>query len=143
MKKRMIISTVATIGILALPALASAHVIVTPGQAGVAQELVFNVSVPNERSVAVTSVQLDIPKGVDEVTPTVTPGWMITTAGGNDVTTITWTGAIPVGQREDFSFGAQAPASATQPDWKAYQTCCRWYRRTLGSEASWQRRRDR
>ncbi|MEJ0073383.1 MAG: DUF1775 domain-containing protein [Candidatus Saccharibacteria bacterium] len=59
--------------VLALPAVAFAHVIVTPSQAGVGQELVFNVSVPNERESDVTSVKLNIPKGVGEVTPTVIP----------------------------------------------------------------------
>ncbi len=35
---------------------------------------------------------------------------------------VTWSGTIPVGQREDFSFGAQVPGTAMQLDWKAYQT---------------------
>ncbi len=123
MKKLTGISTVLATLLLILPVVASAHVIVTPGQTFVGKELVFTVSVPNERTTPVTSIKLDIPKGVDQVTPTVTPGWTITTTNtGNNTTAITWTGSIPVGQREDFSFGAQAPANATQLDWKAYQT---------------------
>src|ERR1700748_844596 len=107
MKKILISATTGLVLAFALPAAASAHVIVTPKQAGVGEELVFNVSVPNERTVPVTSVRLDIPKGVDEVTPTATPGWNLTTAGSGDtISAITWTGTIPVGQREDFSFGA-------------------------------------
>lgn len=123
MKRVFVSFAITAIGIIALPTVAFAHVIVTPNQAGVGQELVFNVSVPNERSTAVISVKLDVPKGVDEVTPTVIPGWTIATTGSGDtITAITWSGNIPVGQREDFSFGAQAPANPTQLDWKAYQT---------------------
>jgi uncharacterized protein YcnI len=125
---------------LALPAVAFAHVIVTPGQAGIGEELVFNVSVPNERTAAVSSVKLAIPSGVDEVTPTMIAGFTISTTGsGNNVTSITWTGDIPVGQREDFSFGAQVPARATNLNWKAYQTytdgtVVHWDQKPAGSD---------
>jgi uncharacterized protein YcnI len=125
---RKLSSAIAAIAIITLPALASAHVIVTPGTADVGQELIFNVSVPNERDTPVTNIKLDIPSGVSEVTPTEKDGWSIqtTTSGTGDneeVTSITWTGSqIPVGQREDFSFGAQVPGTAGQLDWKAYQT---------------------
>ena len=66
---------------LAVPAVAFAHVIVTPNQAGVGEGLVLNVSVPNEHSVPVSSVKLDIPRGVDEVTPTMIPGFTTSTTG--------------------------------------------------------------
>jgi uncharacterized protein YcnI len=138
--KRLLAGITAAVIVLALPAVAFAHVIVTPGQAGVGEELVFNVSVPNEKEVAVTSVKLDVPKGVTDVTPTVVPGFTISTDGGdNNVTALTWTGTIPVGQREDFSFGAQVPASATQLDWKAYQTYAdgtvvHWDQKPAGSD---------
>ena len=122
--KKVLAHIALTFGLVfALPAVAFAHVIVTPNQAGIGQELVFNVSVPNERTVDVTNVKLVIPKGVSDVSPTVIPGWTITTqSSNNNVTAINWSGNIPVGQREDFSFGAQVPASPTQLDWKAYQT---------------------
>lgn len=140
MRKVLISSLTGVAVAFALPAVAFAHVIVTPGQAGVGEELVFNVSVPNERTVPVSSVKLNIPSGVDEVTPTVVPGFTISTTGSTDnVTSITWTGSIPVGQREDFSFGAQVPAKATQLDWKAYQTYAdgtvvHWDQKPAGSD---------
>lgn len=140
MKKILASSATGVAIALALPAVAFAHVIVTPNQAGIGEELVFNVSVPNERSVPVSSVKLDIPKGVDEVTPTIIPGFTIATTGSTDtITSIIWTGSIPVGQREDFSFGAQVPASATQLDWKAYQTYAdgtvvHWDQKPAGSD---------
>lgn len=122
--KRIIMSIFAAItGAVLLPSVALAHVVVTPNQAGVGQRLVFNVSVPNEKDVPVTMLKLDIPKGLNGVTPTVQAGWAIATdKNGDDVTAITWTGTIPAGQREAFTFSAQAPATATELDWKAYQT---------------------
>ncbi len=124
---KKITSGLAAVAILIAPVAASAHVIVTPSTANVAQELVFSVSVPNEEQVPVTNLKLDIPEGVTEVTPTTKDGWTIqtimSTGADPEVTSITWTGGqIPVGQRQDFSFGAQVPAKASQLDWKAYQT---------------------
>lgn len=139
MKKQLITASLITVvTVLALPAVALAHVIVTPGKVGIGQEIVFNISVPNERASAVTSLRLVIPQGVSEVVPTALSGWQIATTG-TDVMAITWTGSIPVGQREDFSFGAQAPANATQLDWKAYQTYAdgtvvHWDQKPTGSD---------
>jgi uncharacterized protein YcnI len=116
-------SIISVIAVLLLPAVAFAHVVVTPSQVGVAERAIFSVSVPNEKRVAVTSIKLNIPKGVDDVLPTTTSGWTITTSSNHDnVKAVTWTGNIPVGQREDFTFSAQAPAAATNLSWKAYQT---------------------
>lgn len=122
--KKIITGTIATVGLVVMTPLAAfAHVVVTPAQAAIGSETEFNVSVPNEREAAVTSLKLDVPAGLDEVEPDVISGWTITTdKSGDDVTAITWTGNIPVGQREDFGFKAQLPAKASELDWKAYQT---------------------
>ena len=125
--KKIITGSAVLLMALCIPGMAMAHVIVTPDKAGIGQELVFNVSVPNEQQTPVTSVKLLIPSGVTNVTPTMQYGWTIATTNNNDphdaeVATITWSGNIPVGQRDDFSFGAQVPGTATNLDWKAYQT---------------------
>ena len=127
MNKKLVASLGASLVLLCVPAVAFAHVVVTPAQADVGQELVFNVSVPNERQAAVSSVRVLIPRGVTDVTPTMQPGWTVNTTTGDsaqdsEVTSITWTGEIPIGQRDDFSFGAQVPGTAGDLDWKAYQT---------------------
>lgn len=131
----------AAFAVLCIPALASAHVVVTPSQAGIGQELTFSVSVPNERETAMTSLRLDIPAGITNVTPTTKDGWTITASGSSDnVTAIDWTdGSIPVGQRQDFSFSAQAPGKTTDVDWKAYQTYAdgtvvHWDQKPAGSD---------
>ncbi len=122
MKKLVSILTALTL--LATPVVASAHVVVTPNTALTGQELVFSVSAPNERKVAVTSVTLDIPAGVSQVIPTTAPGWSITLATSyGAITAVTWTdGQIPAGQRQDFSLSAVMPANSGELNWKAYQT---------------------
>ncbi len=101
-----------------------AHVVVSPKSTDVGARTVFTVSVPNERQVAVSSVKLNMPAGLDSVQPNVMVGWDISTAIDTDgsVSSITWTGKIPVGQRADLVFKAQAPARAGDLQWKAYQT---------------------
>jgi uncharacterized protein YcnI len=89
--------------------LASAHVVVTPKQAGIAEETIFSIGVPNEKDISMTELSLDIPDGVQQVSPTVQAGWTITTTkssdGDNRVTRIIWQGGeIPAGQRGDFTF---------------------------------------
>jgi len=120
------------VAILAFPSvltlgasLASAHVIVTPNQVGVAKEQAFSISVPSERDSATTALRLVIPSGLDDVMPTIQAGWTITTKADAQgaITEIDWTGGtITSGQRDDFTFQAQAPATATTLAWKAYQT---------------------
>lgn len=110
-------------GVMVMPVAAFAHVVVTPAQAAIGERTAFSLSVPNERDDSVTSIKLAIPKGVSDVMPTVTGGWKITTEkDGDDVTSITWTGIIPTGQRADLGFKAQTPAQAGEITWKAYQT---------------------
>lgn len=107
-----------------LPGAAFAHVVVTPAKADVGTYVTFNVSVPNEKDVAVTALKLTIPDGVKSVTPTSKGGWTISTLkNGDTVTEIDWTdGTIPNGQRQDFTFSAQAPAKAGDIHWKAYES---------------------
>ena len=107
---------------------AFAHVIVYPHQVGIAKIQDFTVSVPNEKNNPVVSVRLLIPKGVSLVVPDAIQGWTITTksSGSGDSATVSeidWTdGSIPVGQRAELLFQAQAPATPTTIAWKAYQT---------------------
>ncbi len=107
---------------------ASAHVVVKPAEVGVGAYQTFTTSVPNEKDIPVTAMKLTIPAGLKSVTPTVKPGWTIDEVkdgSGEDavVKEITWSGGtIPAGQRDDFTFSAQAPAKPTSVQWKAYQT---------------------
>lgn len=117
-----LVSIFSLLTFIAIPA--SAHVIVSPHQVGIAATQDFTVSVPNEKDNPVTSVKLIIPKGLTDVVPNVIAGWTITTkTKSTAVTEIDWKdGSIPVGQREEFIFQAQAPSEPTTLSWKAYQT---------------------
>lgn len=123
--RRHIIGVIVTVMTLAMvPGAAFAHVVVTPKQAVIGERTLFTVSVPNEKKTAVTSIRLTVPSGLEDVQPNVLGGWNVTTdvdADGN-TTAIIWDGNIPVGQRADLVFKAQAPATATELDWKADQT---------------------
>ena len=112
--------------LVAAPALA--HAIVSPDQVGIGSLNNFSLGIPTEKDVPTTAVKLLVPGGLDEVTPNVKAGWKITVkqnGSGDDapVTEIDWTGGqIPVGQRDQFFFSAEVPASPTTLIWKAYQT---------------------
>lgn len=123
MKKILI--AVATTTFLSAPALA--HVKVTPENVGVAKFQTFSISVPNEKDTATTAIRLVMPDGLKEVTPTIKAGWTVDVkkdGTGDDakVTEIDWTGSLPVGYRDDFTFSAQVPDKPTTLNWKAYQT---------------------
>jgi uncharacterized protein YcnI len=111
-------------GMLFATQAAFAHAIVTPKQVGIGAEQAFVLGVPDERSSSVVAVRLLVPGGVQDVVPTVKSGWAIAEvkSAAGDVTEIRWTGGrIPVGQRDEFGFSAQVPATPTTLAWKAYQ----------------------
>lgn len=107
---------------------ASAHVVVKPAEVLSAAFQTFTVSVPSEKDIATTSVKLMIPAGLKNVQPThMGSGWQIkvdkTGSGQNAaVKSITWSGQIQPGFREDFTFAAQVPDKIGEINWKAYQT---------------------
>lgn len=122
--------------IFGLVAQASAHVVVRPAEAVTSGFVTFTVSVPNERETATVALRLDLPEGLENVLPTVKPGWTITTSteGG---ASITWSaGSIPAGFRDDFTFSAKVPAEAGELRWNAYQTYAD------GVEVAWDKTED-
>lgn len=125
MKIRLFLASLASIVALSMiPGAAFAHVVVKPAETAVGSFDTYTVSVPNEKEVAVTGVKLDVPKGLSYVTPTTKPEWTIDVEkDGDTVRSITWKdGTVPAGQRQDFTFSAQAPSAAGDITWKAYQT---------------------
>jgi uncharacterized protein YcnI len=122
--KRQYVAALTLLGLFLGAQSASAHVVVRPAQVGIGAFQTFTMSVPNEKDSATVGLKLLIPTGLMHVSPTVKPGWNISTkALGEEVTEISWTGGkIPVGQRDDFTFGVQAPAETGTIVWKAYQT---------------------
>jgi len=140
LKKFMSVMALAGVVVLVSGSVASAHVVVRPNEVTTASFQTFTVGVPNERDTPTLKVKLLIPDGLDHVSPTQKTGWLITldkTGEGEaaKVTAITWAApmgiiddtfgweaGISVGMRDDFTFSAKTPASATELQWKAYQT---------------------
>ena len=124
MNYRLLVAVLSFVALALSVEIVSAHVVVKPSQVNVATFQTFSIGVPNEKDIAVTGLRLTIPSGLKDVTPTVKPGWTISTkTSGDDITEIDWTGGtVPAGLRDDFSFSAQAPDNTTTLNWKAYQT---------------------
>lgn len=122
--KSVLFGVLAAAMIVVTPGVASAHVVVKPSEALTGTYQTFTTSVPNEKDIPVTGVRLVIPETIESVTPTVKPGWEITTKkSGDKITEISWTGGtIPAEQRDDFTFSAHLPSEAGDIVWKAYQT---------------------
>ncbi len=137
---KRLLSSLALISAFLLSAqFAFAHAVVKPAQVGIGAFQVFTLGVPSEKPVATVAVRLMLPDGLNFVTPNVKPGWKVevkTAATGKQVkdddgmmvaeqkpVEINWTGgSIPAGQRDEFNFQAQVPATATTLNWKVYQT---------------------
>ncbi len=102
----------------------SAHVVVKPNEVEPGAFQTFTMGVPVEKDSPTIGLRLLIPAGLHYVTPTVKPGWKITTKKeGDAITEILWTGgSIPTGERDEFGFSAQVPSTEQALSWKAYQT---------------------
>ena len=103
---------------------AFAHAVVKPATAGIGAFQTFTLGVPSEKDQPTVGVRLVLPEGLNYVSPNVKPGWQIEVKKtGDKAAEISWTGGnIPSGQRDDFIFSAQVPASAGSLHWKVYQT---------------------
>jgi uncharacterized protein YcnI len=139
MKYKVLIFSLAAFFLFAAVLTASAHVVVKPNTAGIGAFQIFTMGVPSEKPIATVSLRLMLPDGLNFVTPNVKPGWKVevkTRATGKKITDddgmtvdemkpveIDWTGgSVPAGQRDEFSFQAQVPATPATLVWKAYQT---------------------
>lgn len=124
-KKLFITSTLAILSLIQISALA--HVVVKPSDVKTSSFERFAVGVPVEKDIPTIGVRLIIPEGLNYVSPYVKPGWNIEIKKDNSekpkITEINWTGGnIPVGQKDEFIFSAQVPATESSIKWKAYQT---------------------
>ena len=113
--------TVLTLSIVAVPALAFAHVSVRPRDSKPGVEERYTVRVPTEGTVATTHVILEIPGDVNviEVLPADGATFDAGKQGGR-VTSITWKKEIPPKAAGEFTFVARNPGSGDIV-WKAHQ----------------------
>jgi hypothetical protein len=92
MKRMMVL----VIGLVAIPSLAFAHVIVRPGQSKPGAEERYTVRVPTEGQVATTSLQFDVPAGVTITdVPAAEDVKQELKKSGDRIISIVWTKEIP------------------------------------------------
>ncbi len=125
--KLSLIGLLASVLALIFSATASAHVTVKPAEVVTAGFQTFTIGVPNEKNIPTTGIKLTIPDGLKHVSPTQKAGWEIQIEKQGEgesavVKSITWTGAVNAGFRDEFTFSAQVPEKPTDLQWKAYQT---------------------
>lgn len=111
--------------------LLAAHVTVAPRESPAGAEQRYTVRVPTEGQVTTTSVELEVPLGVEIVEVVKGDGYSVATRKeGDRIVAITWTRDIPPRQTAEFVFVAKNPETA-QIAWKARQ------RFADGTSADW------
>jgi uncharacterized protein YcnI len=108
--------------VLALPAVALAHVTVWPRQSTAGSYEKYVVRVPTEGKVATLSVELRIPDGVSIVSMGAPAGFTYELKRtGEKVTAIVWSMTINPGEFAEFAFMARNPATGGSLQWQAIQ----------------------
>lgn len=110
--------------ILTTAGVAWAHVVVHPNQAPAGSYQKFDVSVPTEKDIPTTKVQVEVPEGFTVTGVKPVPGWQSEfEKDGGVVKSITWSGGqINPEEFQEFSFQARTPEDAGEYAWNAYQT---------------------
>lgn len=108
--------------VLAVPALAAAHVGVRPRESKLGAEEHYTVRVPTEGAVATTSVRFEIPASVTVLdVPKPSVGTVDVKREGDRIVEITWTREIKPKESAEFLFHAKNPSSGDAVLWKAHQ----------------------
>ena len=108
--------------VLAVPAVAAAHVGVRPRESKLGAEEQYTVRVPTEGTVATTSVRFEIPAGVTVLdVPKPEIGTVETKKVDGRIVEIVWTREIAPRQTAEFLFRATNPSSGESILWKAHQ----------------------
>jgi uncharacterized protein YcnI len=124
MRKLLIVAGIAVAGALAVPAVAGAHVTVTPGEVEAGGFEVFTLQVPTEGNSPTRRVVLNIPFGVAFSSYQPVPGWRVSllrTRSGR-VYKVVLNGRLGVGRFQRFLFAAGLPETPQTLKWGATQT---------------------
>ncbi|MEX2272595.1 MAG: DUF1775 domain-containing protein [Vicinamibacterales bacterium] len=108
--------------VLAVPAIAAAHVGVRPRESKLNAEEHYSVRVPTEGAVSTTSVRFEVPAGVTVLdVPKPSVGTVDVKREGDRIVEITWTREIKPKESAEFMFHAKNPSSGEAILWKAHQ----------------------
>jgi uncharacterized protein YcnI len=102
---------------------AHGHAVVQPSASRPAEQQVYTLTVPSERSSEVVSVSMQVPTGVESLLVREAAGWDVRIRrDGDRVAVVRWSGGrIPPDQYESFQFIARNPVRAGTLDWKVIQ----------------------
>jgi uncharacterized protein YcnI len=123
MRIRFLSAGLAAIGVAATATPAFGHAVVQPGSSRPAEQQVYTLTIPSERSTDVVSVSLQVPAGVDSLLVREAPGWNIRLQRRDDrVAVVRWSGnRIPPGLYQSFQFIARNPVREGTLEWKVIQ----------------------
>jgi uncharacterized protein YcnI len=99
------------------------HAVVQPSASRPAEQQVYTLTVPSERSSDVISVSLQVPAEVESLIVREAPGWNVRLQkDGDRVAVVRWSGnRIPPSQYDSFQFIARNPVTEGTLDWKVIQ----------------------
>jgi len=99
------------------------HAVVQPSASRPAEQQVYTLTVPSERSSDVVSVSLQVPADVESLIVREAPGWNVRLQKeGDRVAVVRWSGnRIPPSQYDSFQFIARNPVKEGALEWKVIQ----------------------
>jgi uncharacterized protein YcnI len=102
---------------------ASGHAVMQPSASRPAEQQVYTLTVPSERSSDVVSVSLQVPPEVESLLVRDAPGWNVRIQKeGDRVAVVRWSGnRIPPNRYDSFQFIARNPAREGDLEWKVIQ----------------------
>ncbi len=102
---------------------AEGHAVLQPSASRPAEQQVYTLTVPSERSSDVISVSLQVPAEVESLIVREAPGWKVRLQKeGDRVAVVRWSGnRIPPSQYDSFQFIARNPVKQGTLEWKVIQ----------------------
>lgn len=99
------------------------HAVVQPSASRPAEQQIYTLTVPSERSSDVVSVSMRVPAAVESLIVKEAPGWNVRLQpAGDRVAVVRWSGnRIPPSQYESFQFIARNPVRQGTLEWKVIQ----------------------
>ena len=99
------------------------HAVMQPSASRPAEQQVYTLTVPNERSSDVVSISMQVPADVESLLVREAPGWNVKlTREGDRVAVVRWSGnRIPPDQYDSFQFIARNPVQQGTLEWKVIQ----------------------
>jgi len=111
-------TTLLAVMALLVPAVARAHVSISPNQSMAGATEKYVVRVPTESKVATIGAEVDVPDGVIVEVVAVPNGWKYEVTRKDDrIVKIKWTMNIPPGEFAEFAFVARNPRDKTELVW--------------------------